>query len=228
MRTYSMQAKGNKKATITIYTEIGGYWDGISANQFAKDLKALGDIDEINLRISSPGGEVFDGQTIYTILKSHKARVIVDIDGLAASIASVIAMAGDEIRMADNALMMIHNAWGYGVGTAEDLRSTADLLEKVNGTIIGTYVKRTGKDEADIVKMMDAETWMSAAEAKEHGFIDSITDALEMAASFDLSKFRYRNTPKAVVQQNLDHRVRLAHMSLAAQKIRTASSPKQG
>jgi ATP-dependent Clp protease protease subunit len=225
MKNYSMQAKGNKKAEIAIYQEIGGYWDGVSAKQFAEDLKGLGDIDEINLRMNSPGGEVFEGITIYNVLKNHKARVIVDIDGLAASIASVIAMAGDEIRMADNALMMIHDAWGFAVGTADDMRKTADTMDKVNGTIIGTYVKRTSKEEAKIIDMMHAETWMTAKEAKENGFIDQITDALEMAAHFDLNKFKYRNTP----QNNFkaDNRCRLASMSLAAQKIRIASNPKR-
>jgi len=224
IKGYSIQAKGNKKAEITIYQEIGGYWDGVSAKQFAEELKALGDIDEINLRMNSPGGEVFEGITIYNVLKQHKARVIVDIDGLAASIASVIVMAGDEIRMADNALMMIHDAWGFAMGTADDMRKTANTMDKVNGTIISTYAKRTSREEAEIVDMMHAETWMTAKEAKENGFIDEITDAMEMAAHFDLDKFKYRNTPKNDFK--IDHRGRLAHMSLSAQKIRIASNPK--
>lgn len=227
MKIYSMQAKGNKKAEITLYSEIGGYWDGISAKQFAQDLKALGDIDEINLRINSPGGEVFEGNTIYNVLKQHKARVVVDIDGLAASIASVIAMAGDEIRMADNALMMVHDAWGFAVGNADDMRKTADVMDKINGTIINTYVKRTSQEESKIIDMMKAETWMSAKEAKGNGFIDTITDALEMAAHFDLSKFKYRNTPPINIGADENLRVRLARMNLSAQKHRIASNPKR-
>jgi ATP-dependent Clp endopeptidase proteolytic subunit ClpP/HK97 family phage major capsid protein len=193
-KRYQMKAQG-KKAEIWIYQEIGGYWgEGITAKQFADDLKNLGELDEINLRINSPGGDVFEGITIYNLLAQNAARVTVDIDGLAASIASVIAMAGDEIRIADNAMMMVHPAWGFAMGNAADMRKTADMLEKVDASITSTYVKRTKRDEKEIRKLMEDETWMTSKEALAYGFVDKITEALEIAACFDLSKFKYRKS----------------------------------
>jgi HK97 family phage major capsid protein/ATP-dependent Clp endopeptidase proteolytic subunit ClpP len=194
---YSIKAKADKEAEIFIYEEIGeGWYGGISAKKFADDLKALGEIAKITLRINSPGGDVFDGNTIYNILKQHKASVVVYIDGLAASIASIIAMAGDEIFIADNAMVMVHNPSTFAVGYADDLRKTADLLDKIAGSIVVTYVKRTGQDEAKIKELMANETWMSAQEALQNGFADQIVDAVPAAAHFDLSKFQYRNHPK--------------------------------
>lgn len=221
---YSIKAKGKKECEILIYEEIGeGWYGGITAKQFTKDLRDQGDVETITLRINSPGGNVFDGNAIYNVLKQHSAKKIVHIDGLAASIASVIAMAGDEIHIADNAMMMIHNAWGVVMGFADDMRKAADMLEKVDASIATTYQKRTGLDIAKIKELMQAETWMNSKEALEYGFVDDITDALEVAACFDLSKFKYRNTPKQLAQCNAS-RDKLAHMNLVSQKIRIASN----
>jgi HK97 family phage major capsid protein len=198
MLGYSIKAKANKEAEIFIYEEIGeGWYGGVSAKKFAEDLKALGDLSKITLRLNSPGGDVFDGNTIYNILKQHAASVSVYIDGLAASIASVVAMAGDEILIADNALIMVHNPSTFTVGYAEDLRKTADLLDKIGGTIIGVYAKRTKQDESKIKDLMTAETWMNAEEAVQNGFADQIVDAVPVAAHYDLNKFPYRNKPAA-------------------------------
>jgi len=218
-------AKG-REAEIWIYEEIGvGWFGGLSASQFVKDIKEIGSVDRILLHINSPGGEVSDGVAIYNVLRQHKARKIVHVDALAASIASVIAMAGDEIHMADNALMMIHNAWGLSMGYAEDMRKTADILDKFDGTIVATYQKRTKLDESKIKELMASETWMNAQEAVDYGFADDVTDALEIAAHFDLSKFKYRNIPERMVPPAGDLRVKLARMSLAARRI--ASSPRK-
>ena len=225
-RGYSVKAKANKQADIYIYEEIGdGWYGGVSARQFAKDLRDLGDLDQINLKINSPGGNVFDGNAIYNLLKQHKARVIVSIDGLAASIASVVAMAGDEITIAENALMMVHNAWGFAIGNAKELREVADTLDKVNDTIVATYLNRTRKEEAEIRRLMDAETWMSATEAIEHGFADKTTAALEMAA-FDMSRFKYRNIPK-MDDADKFRRTKLARMDLVSQRLRAAGGLKK-
>jgi len=225
-RCYSVQAKADKEAEVWIYEAIGeGWFGGISAKQFAKDIKELGDIEKITVRLNSPGGDVFEGNAIYNILKQHKARVIVFIDGLAASIASVVAMAGDEIYIADNAMMMIHNAWGFVMGYASDMRKAADMLDKVDGSIVTTYMKRTKLDEQKIKDLMVAETWMNSKEALENGFVDEITDALEVAAYFDLSKFKYRNVPKRAPAKD-ERRNKLAHMSLVSQKLRIASNPR--
>lgn len=186
-----IQAKG-KKAEIFIYETIGDGWlGGISAKSFAKDLRALGKVDEIDVFISSDGGSVFDGVSIYNQLKRHSARVITNIDGIAASIASVIAMAGDEVYMAANAQMMIHKAWTVTGGNADELRKQADILDKIDEeTIVATYVERSGMDTAEVLNMLSDETWMSADDAKEYGFIDDITAEVKMAAYYDLSRFK--------------------------------------
>jgi ATP-dependent Clp protease, protease subunit len=193
-RGYEIKAKVSN-AEIWIYEEIGaGWFGGLSAKQFADDIKALGKLDTITVRINSPGGDVFDGVAIYNILKQNPARVVVNIDGLAASIASVIAMAGDEITMAENAMMMIHEAWTMAVGNAGDFRETADRLEKVNGVIRDTYARQTG-DKAPpetIAELMTAETWMTAQEAMDYGLVHSLSDSMDMAAHFDLEKFPFK------------------------------------
>lgn len=228
LRGYSMKAKANEEADILIYEEIGeGWFGGISAKQFAEDIKKLGDLKTITVHMNSPGGNVFDGVTIYNILKQHKARVIMNIDGLAASIASVIAMAGDEIRMAHNAMMMIHDAWGLVIGSSAEMRKTADMLDKVDGTIVGTYSRRTQMDEDKVKNLMHAETWMNAEEALAYGFVDSITDELDLAACFDLSKFGFRRTPAQLSGAGDGMRSKLARMSLTAQKMRSARTAKK-
>lgn len=145
-------------ATISIYEEIGGW--GITAQQFSEDLKALGDIAHINLHIHSPGGDVFDGIAIYNLLNKHPAKITVNIDGLAASMASVIAMAGDRIVMPENALMMIHKPWGISGGNANDMRDYAELLDKVESVLIPAYARKTGKSAESLAAMLDSETWM--------------------------------------------------------------------
>ena len=133
------------EADILIYEEIGADWfgDGLTAKAFAEDLKALGNVDRINLFINSPGGSVFDGLAIYNQLIAHKAEVHVRIDGLAASIASVIAMAGDTIEMPENAILMIHDPFAVVMGNSEELRKMADTLEKIKAGLITAYSKKS-------------------------------------------------------------------------------------
>lgn len=190
---YRIRAAG-KTAEIYLYDFIGGWMSGITAKTVVDDVKALGKIDTLNVHINSPGGDVFEGITIYNVLKQHPADVIIDIDGLAASIASLIAMAGDTIRMADNAMFMIHNPMSGQFGTADELRQKADLLDQVRDNILATYDKQTQLGEPKITELMNAETWMKASEAKQFGFVDEITEDLQMAACFDLSRFK--NPPK--------------------------------
>jgi ATP-dependent Clp protease, protease subunit len=177
------------ETTLYLYDEIS-FW-GINAKDFIKDLDGIKS-GTIHLRINSPGGSVFDGTTIFNALKQHKSKVIVHIDGLAASISSIIAMAGDEIQMAKNAFFMIHEPWSMVIGSSEDMRKEADLLDKVRGTIANTYMDKSGKDESEILAYMEAETWFTADEAMEAGFIDSIYDEKiekSQIALFDLSAF---------------------------------------
>ena len=192
---YSIEAKaGSKEADLFIYDTIG-VW-GVAANEFVKELNDL-DVDTLNLRINSPGGNVFDGVAIFNALKKHDAKVITHIEALAASIASIIALAGDEILIADNAFYMIHNPYTWAAGDAESMRKTANMLDKVTDSLIKTYTDKTGKTSAEIKQLMDDETWFNAEEAKEIGFADSITDEEDIDAAFDLSL--YSNVPEQVL-----------------------------
>ncbi|RWX28948.1 Clp protease ClpP [Rhizobium leguminosarum] len=175
----------NGGTVIDLYDEIG-YW-GTDARGFRARLKdATGDI---TLRINSPGGDVFDGIAIYNDLLAYDGKVKVEVVGLAASIASIIAMAGDEITIADNAMFMIHNAWTIGVGNRHDMADVAAVLTKIDDALARTYAARTTTGIRSIKQMMDDETWLSAKEAKEAGFATSVGSAAEAKARFDLSVF---------------------------------------
>ncbi|MCJ7564809.1 MAG: Clp protease ClpP [Candidatus Aminicenantes bacterium] len=183
MKWYEIKNKADK-AEIWIYEYIGeDFWTGggVTAKNFQKELAEI-KASQIDLHINSPGGEVFDGITIYNLLKQHPAKITTYIDGLAASIASVIALAGDTVIMAENALFMIHNPTGMAMGTANDMRSLADVLDKIASTMIGTYTAKTGKSESDVKALLDAESWMTADEAKEFGFVDEIGEEMDLAA----------------------------------------------
>lgn len=184
---YSIKAKANDTAEISIYDEIG-FW-GVSAASFAQDLKDCGNnLKQINLHIHSPGGDVFDGIAIYNLLKNHPANVTVYIDGLAASMASVIAMAGNEVIMPENAMMMIHKPWGIQGGDAEDMRKYADLLDKVENTLIPAYANKTGKTPEELAEMLSAETWLNGKECVEQGFADKLAEPLVAMASIKSRK----------------------------------------
>ncbi len=203
MKWYEIKNKADK-AEIWIYEEIGeDFWTGggVTAKNFQKELSAI-KAGQIDLHINSPGGAVFDGITIYNLLKQHPANVTTYIDGIAASIASVIALAGDKIVMAENALYMIHNPSGMVMGTAKDMRTFADTLDKVGGTMVTAYTGKTGKD-ADIIKaLLDAETWFTADEAKEMGFIDEISGEMDMAACAKfapvMAKAGFKHIPETI------------------------------
>ena len=196
---YKMEVK-NDVADIYIYDEIS--WYGVSAEQFVKDLNAI-EAKTIRLHLNTLGGSVFDGIAIYNALKQHKATVETYIEGLAASIGSVIALAGDKVYMADNAFFMIHQPWVLTVGDASELRKTADLLDKIGSVLVNTYIKASGKDEEDIKKWMDEETWFTAAEALDAGFIDEITDRVEAKAEYDLEV--YDNVPETLLAEFKKH-----------------------
>jgi ATP-dependent protease ClpP protease subunit len=205
---YRVVKAAASSAEIYLYDSIGS-WFGISAKQFVADLKALGDVKTIDLHINSDGGDVFDGRAIYSQLAQHKARIVVHVDGIAASIASLIAMAGDEIRMADGAFMMIHNAWGLSIGDAAEMRRMADLLESVNSTIQDTYAARTKQSIADLKTWMDAETWMTGEEAVDRGFADVLDEPVKAAATIR-EPGRFRNLPSALQPRRAAALARLA------------------
>ncbi|MBU1234878.1 MAG: Clp protease ClpP [Proteobacteria bacterium] len=194
---YRIEALAEREADILIYEQIGkDYWSetGIGAKEFVEELNAL-DVDKITLRINSPGGNVFEGHVIYNALRANKARIDVHIDGIAASIASEIAMAGDTVHIPENAMIMIHDPACGEWGTAVDMRKTADTLDKLKVGIIASYRQKTGLDETVLGEMMAEETWMTAAEAVEHGFADTITDPVMAQANFEQLK-NFRNTPE--------------------------------
>ena len=186
----------NEGAEISIYDEIGAY--GVSAKAFLADLGKLPDKAPLTLRLNSPGGSVFDAVAIYNALQRHAGTVTVSIDGIAASAASYIAMAGDEIIMPENAFLMIHDPSGMVMGTAADMRSMAEVLDKIGGSLLRGYAAKSGKAEDEIAKLMAKETWLDAGEALEMGFADTMVEPVKMAASFDVSRFQ--NTPPEVVE----------------------------
>lgn len=172
-------ARAGGRAEILIHEPIGENWygDGFTSKRFDADLKALGDVAEILVRINSPGGAVWDGLAIFNALKDHPARVEVVVEGVAASIASVIAMSGDTIRMGEGAMMMIHNPWTVAIGDADDMRGVAEMLDKVGESLLDVYEKRTGLARAEIRTMLDVETWLTATEAVAKGFADEAAAA---------------------------------------------------
>jgi ATP-dependent protease ClpP protease subunit len=185
-----------KVVDIALYDVIGdSYGDSPTAKQVLDTLAANPDASQINVRINSRGGIVDEGVTIHNILAQHPAPVRVHVDGLAASIASVIAMAGDEIIMADNAMMMIHDPWTLAIGSASDMRKTADYLDKTGDTLAGVYAARTGKSLDEVKAAMAAETWMNADEALGNGYATKVVPAKKaaaaMASALDLSGFRH-------------------------------------
>jgi ATP-dependent Clp protease, protease subunit len=189
---FRAQARG---AEIVIYDEIGAF--GIPAKAFLDELKALGPVAELTIRINSPGGSVFDGVAIYNALKRHDAAITVWIDGIAASIASMIAMAGDEVVMPENAMMVLHDPSGLVAGTASDMRAMAEALDRMKAGMVAAYRDKSGRDHAEIEALIQAETWLSAQEAVDLGLADRIEAPVRMAAHFDISRFR--NPPPELV-----------------------------
>lgn len=164
---------GGGAIELLIYDDIGPSWAGmIDAKSVADQLAGYEGVSQIDVRINSIGGDVFEGIAIHNILARHQATVIVTIDGAALSAASIIAMAGDRILMPENSLMMIHDPWSCMCGTATDFREVAEILDKHKGNIVATYATRTERDSGEIAEMMANETWMNADEAVELGFAD--------------------------------------------------------
>lgn len=203
---YQFRNEGDATPELLIYDDIGdGFFsEGVTAKGFAADLKALGDVPAIDVRINSVGGSVQDAHGIYSQLAKHKADIRVHIDGFALSAASYIAMAGDTISIAENGLMMIHNPAGLAFGEAKDMRKTADVLDKMRDSIVAIYAKRTGKETEELNKLMDDETWMTADEAVDMGFADQVADAATITNAVDITniykvpeRFRpYLNSPR--------------------------------
>lgn len=178
---FDVRAEADRKEVRVSIRGIIGEW-GVTDRDLIREVEAAGDVELIHVAINSRGGEVDHGLAIYNYLRTHPALVSVRIDGIAASAASVIAMAGDEITMPANALMMVHNPWTYAMGNAAELRKTADDLEQFEKTLLATYTARTGKGEGDIKTLLDDETWLTAQEAVDLGFADRVESLAQPAA----------------------------------------------
>lgn len=199
---WTFKGLADKKGELFLYGEISDsswFGDEVTPAQFQKDLVGLGQIDALDVFINSPGGDVFAGISIYHILKRHEASITVHVDGIAASAASIVAMAGDRIVMPKAATLMIHNAWSFGAGNKTKMRAMADELERLDGQLADIYASRTGKDAATVSVWMDQERWMSGDEALKDGFCDEVEENAQIAACADADKFfaRYKNPPKA-------------------------------
>ena len=186
---YALEKSDNGEATIHLYDEIGAF--GAGSKEFLADLAKL-DGQHIHLRINSPGGSVVEGTAIYNSLRRHKGGLTVHIDALAASMASVIAMAGAPVYIADNALLMIHNPWTISAGDSDQLRKEADLLDKLKSTLVNAYTRKTGIDQEQVAEMMNNETWLDAVEAVALGFADAIEEGVAAAATATPASLRAR------------------------------------
>ena len=211
---YNLKAAADKTPVLSIFDDIGAY--GVSAKSFLNDLRTV-TTDEVDVEINSPGGDVFAGLAIYNGLRASGKKINVKVLGLAASAASLVAMAGDTIEMPENAFMMIHNPWGFAMGGADEMRNTADVLDKIGAGLVSTYAKRTGKTDQEITALLDAETWMTAQEAVDAGFATSVTPALAVKASYS--------------EDRLPENVRLAFKAQAPAPVEpapTADEPAEG
>lgn len=169
-------AADTEENVISVLDVIGEDWwsgNGVTAKRVSAALRSIGQ-KEVKVRINSPGGDMFEGIAIYNLLRAHPAKVTVEVIGWAASAASIIAMAGDEIRMGLGSFMMVHNAWGVVVGNRHDMRDAAELFDSFDAALADIYEARTGAKRGEIEDLLDAETFMSASEAVAKGFADLV------------------------------------------------------
>ena len=198
---YAFKNSSDKSGEIelSIYDEIGAF--GIGAKEFIAELREYKG-QHVHVRINSPGGEIIDGSAIANALNRHEGGVTVHIDGLAASMASYIAMSGKPTYMSENALLMIHNPWTLAAGEADDLRKQADLLDTMKSTLVRGYQRKSGMPAEEISKLMDEETWLTALEATALGFVDAIEDGIPAAASAKDLRHRFDKFARRMDESN--------------------------
>lgn len=185
---YKIEAQSDAEAEIMIYDVIG--WPFIEAKQFIQDLATL-KAKTVTIRINSPGGDVFDTMAIFNAIQSHPAKIITRVESLAASAASFLAVAGKERQAYKNAMLMIHEPWVLAIGSQYDLREVADVLAKISENMVDVYAANSDVGKRELRDMLKAETWMTAKEAKDKGFLDTIVDGKAVKAEFDLSVFAH-------------------------------------
>lgn len=199
-RWFDFRAEKADSVDLYIYDVVGDSWTGNDAAALVKEISNYKK-KHVNVRINSPGGSVFDGVAIYNAIKSHEGGATTYIDGLAASIASIIALASDRVVMADNAMMMIHNPSVLSFGEAKDLRKDADTLDQIKETLINTYAAKTKKEREKIAADMDAETWFTASEALAYGLVSEISSPMKAAACVSQSvaeTLGFRRAPESL------------------------------
>ncbi len=174
-----IRAAAESANSISIYDAIGEGWDGngVTAKRIGAALRSIGADKEVEVNVNSPGGDFFEGVAIYNMLRQHGGKVTVRVMGLAASAASVIAMAGDEILMGDGAFLMVHNAWAVAIGNRHDMADAAKRLEPFDAAMASVYAARSGMSVAEAAALMDKETWIGAAQAVEDGLATGLMDS---------------------------------------------------
>lgn len=192
---------GDAETSISIYDSIGENWEGtgVTAKRIGGALRAIGERDVI-VNLNSPGGDFFEGMAIYNLLREHKAKVTIRVLGVAASVSSVIAMAGDEILMGDGSFLMIHNAWAVAVGNRHDMTDTAAVLAPFDSAMAALYAHRTGMSEAEAALMMDRETWIGAQQAVDDGFATGLLPSSEITRAAQASGAR---KPLALIEASM-------------------------
>jgi ATP-dependent protease ClpP protease subunit len=199
---YKITARDDS-AEVSIFGDIGSSWwgDSVTLADFKAEFDKIRDKAEIRVLLNSPGGDVMDGMGIYNLLSGVRQKVTIEVLGMAASIASIIALAGKELVMGEGSFYMIHNPITFALGGSGDLRKAADLLDTVRGQMVGIYAQRTALTSEEIEAAMDGETWYTAEQAVEAGFASSVADYgdTEMVASYDISKYRYAHVPVEMI-----------------------------
>jgi ATP-dependent protease ClpP protease subunit len=207
--------------TILLFDEIGGM--GVTPDVFALELdRANG--EAIEIRINSGGGSVFDGLAIYNLIKDYEGETKVIVDGLAASIASVIALGADKLVMNEGSFFMIHNPWTISGGESKDLRQAADILDKIQSQIVEIYAGATGKSEAEIIALMDAETWLNPTEALDMGFAQEIKSGLKIAAALK-TKYIFNNIPKELISDMDEKEIKAEVAEVEVEVLEVVEAP---
>lgn len=215
-----VQMDNDRQATVYVYDILDDWW-GIDAESFVREVNAL-DVDTLNVRINSPGGDVFTARAMQTALSQHPANVVVHVDGLAASAATFLAMAANEVNISAGAFFMIHKGWTFMLGNADELRDQAHLLDVIDDSIANDYTNRTGLTLDAVLDMMSDETWMSAQQAVDYGFADRLADSTTNSEPqiddkvFNLSAYQhppqdylYQQTNPTAVRAHLERRLAL-------------------
>lgn len=195
------KASDSTEASISIYDSIGENWEGtgITSKRISAALRSIGAKDVV-VNINSPGGDFFEGMAIYNLLREHQGKVTVRVLGVAASVASVIAMAGDEILIGDGAFFMIHNAWAVAVGNRHDMLDSAKLLEPFDAAMAALYAHQTGMSTTEAAAMMDKETWIGAKQAVDDGFATGLLPSSEISMSTQAST---KTKPLALIEASM-------------------------